>query len=392
MSLRVLVAPDKFKGSLTAPEVAARVAAGLRATVAGVDVREMPVADGGEGTLDAAVAAGFRRVAAHVAGPTGQPLESDLAVRDGTAVVEMAAASGLAVLPGGRQAPLEATSLGTGQLVRTALDFGCTTVVLGVGGSASTDGGAGLLTGLGARLLDADGAPLPQGGGALVRVHRVDLTGLDPRLRRVRFVLASDVDNPLLGPDGAAAVYGPQKGASAHDVAVLEAGLTRWRDALGAALGRDAVAAAVQPGAGAAGGIGYACLTALGAERRRGIDVVLELTAFAHLLPTADLVVTGEGSLDAQTLQGKAPAGVAAAARAAGVPVVAVAGRCLLGPEELRAAGIEAVYALTEVEPDVQRCISEAGPLLQRLAPRIAADRLPPAAAHPSHVPGGVPA
>jgi glycerate kinase len=380
MSVRVLVAPDKFKGTLTAPEVAARVAAGLRAAVPGVDVREIPVADGGEGTLDAAEAAGFRRVPARVAGPTGEPLASALAVRDGTAVVEMAAASGLAVLSGGRRA-LEATSLGSGQLVRAALDLGCTTVVLGVGGSACTDGGAGLLVGLGARLLDADGGELPLGGGALVGLDRLELGGLDPRLRDVRVVLASDVDNPLLGPDGAAAVYGPQKGASADDVAVLETGLARWRDVLGAALGPQAVAAADQPGAGAAGGVGYACLAALSAERRGGIDVVLELTAFARLLPDARLVVTGEGSLDAQTLHGKAPAGVAAAARAVDVPVVAVAGRCLLSSDELRAAGIEAAYALTDVEDDVQRCMDEASPLLERIAARIAADRLPVAVA-----------
>jgi glycerate kinase len=392
MSGRVLVAPDKFKGSLTAPEVAARVAAGLRVSVPGVDVREIPVADGGEGTLDAAEAAGFQRVGVRVAGPTGEPLDSALGVRNGTAVVEMAAASGLAVLPGGRRVPLQATSLGTGQLVRAALDLGCTTVVLGVGGSACTDGGAGLLTALGARLLDADGAELPHGGGALTGLRRVDLTGLDPRLGQVRIVLASDVDNPLLGPDGAAAVYGPQKGASADDVAALEAGLARWRDALGAVLGPEAMTAADQPGAGAAGGVGYACLAVLGARRRRGIDVVLELTAFAGLLPGAHLVVTGEGSIDEQTLQGKAPVGVAAVARAAGVPVVAVAGRCLLGVQELRAAGIEAAYALTDLEADPQRCMAEAGPLLERLAAAIATDRCPAAAHTLTDVPGEVPA
>jgi len=376
VTVRVVVAPDKFKGSLGAAEVAARVAAGLRAVVPDVDVREIPVADGGEGTLDAAEAAGFRRVSVRVAGPTGEPLESALAVRGTTAVVEMAAASGLAVLPGGRPAPLAATSLGTGQLVRAALDLGCREVVLGIGGSASTDGGAGLLVGLGARLLDGDGAELPLGGGALDRLERVDLGGLDGRLAGVRVVLATDVDNPLLGPHGAAAVYGPQKGATPADVQRLEAGLTRWAAALGTAVGGRAAEDADEPGAGAAGGVGYACLTALGAERRPGIDVVLGLTAFADLLPGARFVVTGEGSLDAQTLHGKAPAGVAAAARASGVPVVAVAGRCLLGEAELRGAGIDAAYALTDLESDVRRCIEQAGPLLERLATRIARDRL----------------
>jgi glycerate kinase len=383
MTVRVVVAPDKFKGSLGAAHVAARVAAGLRAVVPDLDVQEIPVADGGEGMLDAAEAAGFRRVPVRVSGPTGEPLDSALAVRGPTAVVEMAAASGLAVLPGGRPAALGATSLGTGELLRAALDLGCREVVLGIGGSACTDGGAGLLVGLGARLLDADGAELPLGGGALSRLSDVDLAGLDGRLAGVRLVLATDVDNPLLGPHGAAAVYGPQKGASPADVELLEAGLTRWVAALGAAIGVRALEGAHEPGAGAAGGVGYACLATLGAERRPGIDVVLGLTAFAEALPGARFVITGEGSLDAQTLHGKAPAGVAAAARAAGVPVVAVAGRCLLGGAELHAAGIDAAYALTDLESDVRRCIEQAGPLLERLGERIARDRLggPPAGA-----------
>jgi glycerate kinase len=374
--MRVVVAPDKFKGSLTAPEVARRVAAGLLSAVPDATVVQVPVADGGEGTLDAAEAAGFRRVGVRVAGPTGAPLDSALAVRGRTAVIEMAAASGLAVLPGGHRAPLDATSLGTGQLVRAALDRRCTEVVLGIGGSACTDGGAGLLVALGARLLDAGGRELPPGGAALRDLDRVDLTGLDPRLADTTVVLATDVDNPLLGPHGAAAVYGPQKGAGPGDVEVLEQGLARWATVLDAALGQASHGrVADQPGAGAAGGVGYAAMAALGAVRRPGIDVVLALTDFAVHVALADLVVTGEGSLDAQTLHGKAPAGVAAAARAAGVPVVAVAGRCLLTADELRAAGVDAAYALLDIEPDADRCMREAGPLLERLAERIARER-----------------
>jgi glycerate kinase len=375
--MRVVVAPDKFKGSLTAPEVAHHVTAGLLSAVPGATVMQVPVADGGEGTLDAAEAAGFRRVGIRVAGPTGAPLDSALAVRDRTAVVEMAAASGLAVLPGGRRAPLDATSLGTGQLVHAALDLGCTEIVLGIGGSACTDGGAGLLVGLGARLLDADGRELPLGGGALRDLDRIDLTGLDPRLAGTKIVLATDVDNPLLGAHGAAAVYGPQKGAEPGDVAVLEQALARWATVLDLTLGRSGRSGlAEQPGAGAAGGVGYPAMAALGAVRRPGIDVVLGLTDFAVHLAGAELVVTGEGSLDAQTLHGKAPAGVAVAARAAGVPVVAVAGRCLLTSEQLLEAGVEAAYALLDVEPDAGRCMREAGPLLERLAESIARDRL----------------
>ncbi|WP_164700120.1 glycerate kinase [Modestobacter sp. KNN46-3] len=374
--MHVVIAPDKFKGSLSAASVAAAVAAGLVEAVPSATVVQVPVADGGEGTLAAALAAGFSRVPVRVAGPTGAPLASALAIRGRTAVVEMAAASGLAVLPDGVPAPLTATSLGTGQLVRAALDHGCTEVVLGIGGSASTDGGAGLLVGLGAQLTDADGRDLPPGGAALQFLHRVNLTGLDPRLRSTRVVLATDVDNPLLGRTGAAAVYGPQKGASPTDVPVLEAGLARWAAMLGESLGPPAAGAADRAGAGAAGGVGYACLAGLGADRRPGIDVVLNLVGFAELLPGADLVITGEGSLDAQTLHGKAPAGVAARARAAGVPVVAVAGRSLLDPGELRAAGIDAAYTLIDLEPDAHLCMREAGRLLQRLARRVARDHL----------------
>jgi glycerate kinase len=377
MTATVVVAPDKFKGSLTAASVAEHLAAGLRAAVPGVRVDEVPVADGGEGTVEAAVAAGYRRVPVTVAGPTGTPLTADLAVLGDTAVVELATASGLAVLPGGAADPLNATSLGTGELVRAALDAGARTVVLAVGGSACTDGGAGLLVGLGARLLDAEGAPLPPGGAALRALGRVDLSGLDPRLAATTVLLAADVDNPLLGPRGAAAVYGPQKGASADEVALLEAGLARWRGVLGQALGPASDGAAERAGAGAAGGVGYAALAALGARRRRGVEVVLELTGLVDRLAGADLVITGEGSLDAQTLHGKAPMGVAAAARRAGVPAVAVAGRCLLTSAELTGSGLAAAYPLSDLEADPARSMANAGPLLRELAARIAHEWLP---------------
>ncbi len=338
----VVVAPDKFKGSLTATEVARHVAVGLRAAVPDVEVREVPIADGGEGTVEAALAAGFRAVFVEVSGPTRAGVLARMAIRGGTAVVELAAASGLAVLPAGTLDPMRATSLGTGQLVRAALDAGCSTVLLGVGGSACTDGGAGLLVGLGARLLDSRGADLQPGGGALCDLHRVDLAGLDPRLRETTVILAADVDNPLLGPRGAAAVYGPQKGAGADQVASLDDALRRWVRALGAVLGPSATEAAERPGAGAAGGVGYAVLAALGGHRRAGVEVVLELTGLADRLAGACLVVTGEGSLDAQTLSGKAPVGVAAEATRAGLPAVAVAGRSRLGPSELAGAGLGA--------------------------------------------------
>ncbi len=360
---RVVVAPDKFKGTLTAAQVAAHVAAGLRRMQVDLDVVEVPIADGGDGTVDAAVAAGFRRVAATVTGPVGSPVDASFAVRGQTGLVELAAASGLAML-GDRRDPLGATSRGTGELIRAALDAGCTEIVLGVGGSASTDGGAGMVQALGARLLDPAGAELAAGGAALLKLARVELSGLDARLRESRIVLASDVDNPLLGPHGAAAVYGPQKGATARDVELLDTALARWARLVD-------VDVAGRPGAGAAGGVGYAALAVLQAVMRPGIDVVLELIGFDALVAGAALVITGEGALDEQTLHGKAPAGVAAAARRAGVPVLAVCGRCLLPPGRLAEAGIEAAYALTDVEPDITRCMAAPGPLLEQLAGRI---------------------
>ncbi|MDI1456920.1 glycerate kinase [Streptomyces sp. ATE26] len=372
---RVLIAADKFKGSLTAVRVAERVTAGLRRIVPGLEVEALPVADGGDGTVDAAVAAGFERREIRVAGPLGQEVTAAYALRGGTAVVEMAEASGLQRLPAGVFAPLTASTYGSGELLRAALDEGARTIVFGVGGSATTDGGAGMLSALGARFLDADGEPVPPGGGGLAALARADLSGLDPRLDSVELVLASDVDNPLTGPKGAPAVYGPQKGASPDDVAALDAALVRLAEVLEAAVGPRAADFAAAPGAGAAGGIGYGALL-LGARFRPGIEVMLDVLGFAPALERASLVITGEGSLDEQTLHGKAPAGVAAAARAAGKEVVAVCGRLALSEEALRRAGIGRAYPLTSVEPDVDKCIADAGPILERVAERIAVDHL----------------
>ncbi|WP_432494124.1 glycerate kinase [Kineococcus gypseus] len=380
--VHVVVAPDKFKGSLTAAEVAARVAAGLRAGFghvlpgagpAALRVDEVPVADGGEGTVAAAAAAGWRTAERTVAGPTGEPVRATWARAPGggAALVELAQASGLDRLPGGVPAPLAAGSRGTGELVRAALDDGAREVVLAVGGSACTDGGAGLLAALGARLLDADGRELPDGGGALARLRRVDLDGLDPRVRAVRWTLAADVDNPLLGPRGAAAVFAPQKGADPAQVAQLEAGLERLADALSAAGAPDARAV---PGAGAAGGTGLVALGLLGARRRPGAQVVLELVGFDGRAAGADLVLTGEGSFDEQSLGGKAPVGVARAAAALGAPVVLLSGRRLLGEQRWRAAGFADARALTDLEPDPARCVALAGPLLEELARGVGAE------------------
>ncbi|MCP9989989.1 MULTISPECIES: glycerate kinase [Streptomyces] len=365
----MLVAADKFKGSLTAVEVAERVIAGLRRVRPDLRAEALPVADGGDGTVEAAVAAGFERHEVRVSGPLGDEVTAAYALRDGTAVVEMAEASGLQRLPEGVLAPLTASTYGSGELLRAALDAGARSIVFGVGGSATTDGGTGMLAALGARFLTASGEPVRPGGAALAELATADLSGLDPRLRSVEFVLASDVDNPLTGPKGAAAVYGPQKGASPEDVERLDAALAHLVKVL------DASALAASPGAGAAGGIGFGALL-VGARFRPGIEVMLDVLGFASALERADLVITGEGSLDEQTLHGKAPAGVAAAARAAGKDVVAVCGRLALAPEVLGRAGIRRAYALTDLEPDVAKCIGDAGPILERTAERIARDYL----------------
>ncbi|WP_426988244.1 glycerate kinase [Pseudarthrobacter sp. Y6] len=376
--MRVVIAPDKFKGSLSAPDVASRLSAGLQSAVAGLETILIPVADGGEGTLDAAVGSGFTRRTATVTGPTGQPVRADFAVRDREAVIEMAAASGLALLPsviqGGSpdsESATTATSLGTGELIRAALDLGCRKFILGVGGSANTDGGAGVLQGLGAVLLDAEGNELPGGGAALARLDRIDFSGLDVRLEDARFTLASDVDNPLLGPRGAAAIFGPQKGATPSDVIALDAALANFVSVLAGEIGIRAKQAAVAPGAGAAGGVGYIAIAALAAARRPGIDVVLEFTELEQRLAGADLVITGEGSLDEQSLLGKTPMGVARAAARAGIPVIAVCGRSTLSPEQLAEAGFKAVHALTDFESNVEKCMAEAGPLLEQLGKHI---------------------
>ncbi|MFI5778228.1 glycerate kinase [Nocardia sp. NPDC051570] len=367
---RVVLAPDKFKGSLEAAGVVAALAVGIGRVRPDAEIRRLPVADGGDGTVAAFLAAGWEPVAVMVAGPTGEPVEAVYAVRGKTAVIELARVVGLVRMPGGRLDPLHASTFGLGQVIGHALDGGVREIVLGVGGSASTDGGAGMLQALGVRVLDAEGRELARGGAALARADRIDGSGSHPALRDTAVTLASDVDNPLLGRHGAAAIFGEQKGADARQRGILDAALANWARLMGPEV-------ADRPGAGAAGGTGFGAMAMLGAVERPGIEVILELIDFADQVAEADLVVTGEGSLDEQTLHGKAPVGVCAAARAAGVPVVAVAGRCLLDESEWRAAGFADCYALSELEPDPKRSMAAAGPLLEQLGARIALDHLP---------------
>lgn len=369
--MHVVCAPDKFKGCLTAVEVAEALAQGLTAEQPGIRVTLAPVADGGDGTVAAALSAGFTRRTVLVEGPTGRPVEAAYALDGRRAVVELATAVGLDRLPGGRLDPLGASTFGLGQMIIAAVAAGATEIVLGLGGSASTDGGAGMVQALGARLLDAKGADLGRGGGALVNLTGLNLA--EPLLENIIVTVATDVDSPLLGPNGAAAVFGPQKGSTTAQVETLERGLTRWSEMVTGTVGRDW---AETPGAGAAGGTGFAALALLGATIRPGIEVVLDLVGFADQLLGADLVITGEGSLDEQSLAGKAPIGVTRAAAAQGIPVVAVAGRSLLSTDQLHRAGLAAAYPLSDLEPDPARSIANATALLKVTGARIAKEWL----------------
>jgi glycerate kinase len=343
---RVVVAPDKFKGSLTAVEVAGAVAGGIRSRLPGADVIELPVADGGEGTVAVALAAGFTAVRCPTTGPLGDEVEATYARSGDTAVVEMSAAAGLALVPApDDDTAVRATTYGVGVLLAHAVAHGARRVVLGLGGSATTDGGAGMVAAL---------------------RERTDLTGVD-------LVLACDVDNPLTGPHGAAPVYGPQKGAGPEAVDRLDARLTRWADEVAQATGADLRDV---PGAGAAGGTAFAGLALLGGRLAPGAHVVAELAGLPAALEGADLLVVGEGSLDEQSLRGKGPVGVAASARATVRGIVAVAGRNELSPEQAARAGIDAVYALTDIEPRLEVCLADAAMLLDEVAARIVRDWL----------------
>ncbi len=366
--VRIVVAPDSFKGSLTAAEAADAIARGALRAVPGAEVLTRPVADGGEGTVAAALRAGYRPRTARVGGPDGRPVDAVFAVDGATAVVELAAAAGIGLL--GRPAPTTATTRGVGELLLAALDAGARRVVLGLGGSATTDAGAGLLQALGVRLLDAGGRDVPPGGAGLARLDRVDASGLDARLAGVALEMATDVDNPLTGPAGAAAVYGPQKGATPEQVAGLDAALGRFAAVVRRDLGVDLGG---RPAMGAAGGTAAGVAAVLGCSVGSGAELVADLVGLDAALAGAGLVVTGEGSLDAQTLRGKAPAVVAARARAAGVPCVALAGRVDLDADARPAAGFTAAHALTEVEPDLARCLADPGPVLEELAARVLA-------------------
>ena len=373
--MRIGVAPNAFKGTLTATQAAACIERGLKAAMPGVTVVAVPVADGGDGTAAAVVGAtGGRLVRSRVRDPLGRPVTAAWGLTgDGrTAVIEMAAASGLALLAPAGRSPLVTSTFGTGELIRRALDRGAGRVLVGIGGSATNDGGTGMARALGARFLDRRGRDLAQGGGALVNLEHIDMTEIDPRLRNVEVEVACDVDNPLTGPRGASRVYGPQKGATPAMVRRLEAGLARLAAVLRRDLGIDVETV---PGAGAAGGMGAGMMAFAGARLRPGAALVIEAVGLADRLRGCDLVITGEGRMDAQTACGKAPAGVARVAAALGIPTIAICGSLGDDAGRVRAAGIAACFSALEenvAEADLparapgmlERCAEEVGRLI----------------------------
>ena len=369
--MKVIIAPDSFKESLSAPGVASAIARGWQSIYPEADIQLCPMADGGEGTVEAVLAAtGGECRELQVCGPLGDPVLAHWGwLPDAQAVIEMAAASGLHwVAPTQRDARIT-TTRGTGELILAALDAGARRIILGIGGSATNDAGAGLLEALGVRLLDGAGQPVAPGGAALLDVQRIDLTGLDPRLAQVEVLVAADVDNPLCGPRGASHVFGPQKGASPEQVQQLDKALGHFADVMAAALGEDHRDI---PGVGAAGGLGFAAKAVLGASFRPGIELVAELSGLADAVQGADLVITGEGRLDGQSLHGKTPVGVARIARAAGVPVIALAGSLGEGYQSLYEAGIDAAFSLTPGPISLQQAMTDAGQQLQSRAADIA--------------------
>lgn len=321
--MRVVIAPDKFKGRLTAAQAADAIERGMRAVLHDAEFVIKPMADGGEGTVDAFVRAGARRHTARVHGPLGDPVDADFAMLEDAAILEMAAASGLELLADARRDVMHADTYGTGELIRAALDAGARRIIVGVGGSATNDAGTGMMRALGARFIDETGEPLDRAIARYVRLDEIDLTQFDARVLRVPIVVASDVDNPLCGPRGATRVYGAQKGANPAQIALLDGVLEHIADVAARGLGRDERST---PGAGAAGGLGYALLQFLNARIERGVKLIAKELELNRALHGASLCVTGEGKIDDQTLRGKTVSGVAALAKKERVPVVAFGG------------------------------------------------------------------
>lgn len=372
-SMKIVIAPDSFKESLSAFDVASEIEAGFREIFPHADYLKIPMADGGEGTVDAMIAAtGGQRIEVEVSGPLGNPVQAFYGLLgDGkTAVIEMAAASGLELVPSAQRNPLLTSTFGTGQLIRAGLDAGACHFIIGLGGSATNDGGAGMLQALGGKLLDASGKSIPPGGGGLSYLAQIKLDALDPRLKDCIFEIACDVSNPLLGPQGASAIFGPQKGATPEMVGQLEASLGHFAQLILRDFGLDL---ASQPGTGAAGGMGLCLIAFLHGTLRPGIEIVSDAIHLAAAIKGANLVITGEGRIDSQSVRGKTPVGVARLAQACGIPVIAIGGCLAADTAAVYQHGIDAAFAAVNHPCTLETALSETRQNLRAAARNIAA-------------------
>ncbi|MGM0652191.1 MAG: glycerate kinase [Bacillota bacterium] len=366
--MKIIIAPDKFKGSMTATEAAQAIARGLNSNFPDIQLKLFPLSDGGEGLVEAmAGATGGNILSTTVSNPLGEIVEASWAqINNGQcAVIEMSAASGLSLLPPVSRNPGVTSTYGTGELIRAALEKGCSEIIIGIGGSATNDGGAGMACALGAKLLDKEGRQLKPGGLELLKLERIDISGLDSRLANTSIKVACDVDNPLTGPHGASYVYGPQKGAGPEMVKQLDRALAHYAEVLKEAAGTDVE---MVPGAGAAGGLGAGLIAFLGAELHSGIDLVLDTLNIDQHLDKANLLITGEGRLDKQSLRGKAPVGIARRAKKYGLPVLVLAGAVKIDSEDMHKAGITAAFSITDSPMDLEEALNRGAELLEKKA------------------------
>ena len=359
--MKIVIAPDSFKGSASSSDIATWIESGIHSVIPDCETVKIAIGDGGEGSLDAVVGAGFTAIKCEVLGPVGNPVTAQIAISGDTAFIEMAQASGLSQLPGGVKSALTASSFGTGQLILEALNRGVSRIILGVGGTATIDAGAGALQALGAKLLDSDGNDIAPGGAALSGCAHIDTSEIDPRLAKVSFTLASDVTNPLLGPEGAAHVFAPQKGATLNDVEVLEQSLAHFASLVGGDF-------ASMSGAGAAGGFGFMAYAFLNAQAQSGIDVILDLVGFDSHLAGSDYVITGEGKFDSQSVKGKAPWGILQRAQKLTIPTFLLCGDA----DIQQGSHFTEIFTLTSLESDIDKCISNPAPLVTQLGAKIA--------------------
>ena len=370
-ALRIIVAPDSYKGSVSALGVANAIEKGILSVFPEAEVCKIPMADGGEGTVEAMVSAtGGRIIAEHVMGPLGDTVEAFWGIMgDGeTAVIEMAAASGLTLVPPQSRDPRITTTFGTGQLIKAALDAGMRSIIIGIGGSATNDGGVGMCKALGIKFLDRKGQELPNGGSSLDNLQNIDITGIDSRLSTTKIMVACDVDNPLCGPRGASAVYGPQKGATVEMVSQLDTALEKYACIAQQVTGKKVMD---YPGAGAAGGLGAGLLLFTNAELRPGVDIVLEIMNFSELAANAQLVITGEGRTDFQTAYGKAPVGVAKLAKQYNVPVVCLSGGLGTGADDVLNHGIDGLMSVTPHPMTLEECMNMGPTLIEAATERM---------------------